>query len=143
MVAILQPDAESQRRLHSHALERLNDWRAELEQKVPQLAELTEAELNADLAKYLGDDEKAKVKEYQDDIVKWLSSCVDIDTSSSFLYAPPYATWVVSPMLNFGRLIKTAYQQSHSWELIRVESHLPVGLSHRQLLSPSVLVMPW
>lgn len=109
MAEILEPSEELREKLHPHALKRLEEWRAEVNQEIPQLVELTLEEINADLSRYLEDTEKTRIKKYYDDILEWLKACVDVGSSPSS-YSPIYATWVISSMLNFKWLLKKAYQ---------------------------------
>ena len=109
MAEILEPDDELRKKLHPHALKRLEEWRAEIKQKIPEVAELTMEEINADVSRYLEDAERTELQRYHDEILRWLGSCIGVDGSSP--YSPICATWVITSMFNFVWLLQKAYER--------------------------------
>jgi hypothetical protein len=97
---------EDERRLNSHALERMNAWEAHILKKTPQF---DIQEIIADLDTYLHDNEKVEFNKCLTDIKRWLSGCMDI-VSRYFLHA--YATWVIDPMFRVESLIVRACQRA-------------------------------
>jgi len=111
MVRVLDPDEKSKKEIHPHALKRFRDWQDEVEREVPQLVELTDSELNADVARYLTEDEQAEAKAYREEIIDWLLSCMDTEKTASSYALPQYNTWIISTMLELKKLLRTVYQQ--------------------------------
>jgi hypothetical protein len=111
MVEILSLKPEDEQRLHSHALKRLNDWRNRIMREAPQLRQLTIEQLGADLNTYLHDNEKDELGNCLDDIIRWLSGCVDTG-DSYFPYA--YDTQVIAPMSRVESLIIEVYQRAEA-----------------------------
>ena len=97
---------EDERRLNSHALERMNDWEARILKKTPQL---DIQEIMADLDTYLHDNERVEFNKSLAAITRWLSGCMDI-VSRYFFHA--HATWVIDPMIRVESLIMRAYQRA-------------------------------
>jgi hypothetical protein len=106
---ILEPGDELRKKLHPHVLKRLEEWRAEIKQKIPEVAELTIEEINADVSRYLEDAEKTELQRHHNEILRWLKSCIGVGSSSH--YSPIYSTGVISSMLNFERLLQKAYER--------------------------------
>ena len=107
-IFLLNP--EDEKRLHPHALKRLNDFKVEIFNDVPQLEQLTVDEFNADLNTYLNDNEQAWNAKYRDNVSEWLGKCIDIGNGYS-RYSPVYAGWIISSMSELKRLFKTAYER--------------------------------
>jgi len=99
---------EDERRLNSHALERMNAWEARILKKTPQFGI---QEIMADLDTYLHDNERVEINECLADIKKWLSGCMDV-ASRYFLHA--HATWVIDPMFRVESLIVRACQRAEA-----------------------------
>jgi hypothetical protein len=98
--------SEDERRLNSHALERMNAWEARILKKTPQR---DIQEILADLDTYLHDNERVEFNKSLAAITRWLSGCTDI-VNRYFFHA--YATWVIDPMLRVESLIVRAYQRA-------------------------------
>ena len=98
--------SEDERRLNSHALERMNAWEARILKKTPQR---DIQEILADLDTYLHDNERVEFNKSLAAITRWLSGCMDI-VNRYFFHA--YATWVIDPMLRVESLIVRAYQRA-------------------------------
>jgi hypothetical protein len=98
--------SEDERRLNSHALERMNAWEARILKKTPQR---DIQEILADLDTYLHDNERVELNKSLAAITRWLSGCMDI-VNRYFFHA--YATWVIDPMLRVESLIVRAYQRA-------------------------------
>jgi hypothetical protein len=111
MVEILSLKPEDEQRLHSYALKRLNDWRDRIMREAPQLRQLTIEQLGADLNTYLHDNERDELDNCLDDIIRWLSGCVDTG-DSYFPYA--YDTQVIAPMSRVESLIIEVYQRAEA-----------------------------
>ena len=109
MVEILSLKPEDEQRLHSYALKRLNDWRDRIMREAPQLRQLNIEQLGADLNTYLHDNERDTLDNCLDDIIRWLSGCVDTG-DSYFAYA--YDTQVIAPMSRVESLIIEVYQRA-------------------------------
>ncbi len=92
-------------------MKRFRDWQDEVEREVPQLVELTDSELNADVARYLTEDEQAEAKAYREEIIDWLLSCMDTEKTASSYALPQYNTWIISTMLELKKLLRTVYQR--------------------------------
>ncbi|MFO7996193.1 MAG: hypothetical protein R6U93_03465 [Dehalococcoidia bacterium] len=107
MIEILSLKPEDKERLNSRALERFNDWQAEILSKVPQLRQFSVEQVKNDLATHLDENEVAELNKCLADITRWLSECMDTG-DRYFTYA--YATWVITPMLRVESLIMKAYQ---------------------------------
>lgn len=102
----LKPEYEG--RIHPRARKYLDEWRAKIAQEVPELAGLDKDQIRTDVGTYLTDDEKTRFNEYQTDVSKWLSECIDVtDNLSECLYRDS----VIEPMVRLKYLIKTAYQR--------------------------------
>ena len=99
---------EDERRLNSHALERMNAWEARILKKTPKL---DIQEVMTDLDTYLHDDERVEFNKSLATIKRWLSGCMDI-VSRYFFH--PYATWVIDPMIRVESLIMRAYQRAEA-----------------------------
>jgi len=99
---------EDERRLNSHALERMNAWEARILKNTPQL---DIQEVMADLDTYLHDNERVEFNKSLAAITRWLSGCMDI-VSRYFLH--PHATWVIDPMIRVESLIVRAYQRAEA-----------------------------
>ena len=99
---------EDERRLNSHALERINAWEARILRKTPQF---DIQEIMADLDTYLHDNERVEFNKCLANISRWLSGCMD-PVSRYFLH--PYATWVIDPMFRVESLIVRAYQRAEA-----------------------------
>jgi hypothetical protein len=95
-------------RLNSHALRRLSDWLSQILTEVPQIRQLTEEQLNADLDTYLKNDEKVEFSKCEDDIVGWLCKC--LDTGDTF-FRLAYDERVIDPMVRIQSLIRQTYQR--------------------------------
>ncbi len=111
MVRVLDPDEKSKKEIHPHALKRFRDWQNEVEREVPQLVDLTDSEFNADVARYLTEDEQAEAKAYREEIIDWLLSCMDTEKTASLYATPQYNTWIISTMLELKKLLRTVYQR--------------------------------
>lgn len=98
--------SEDERRLNSHALERMNAWEARILKKTPQR---DIQDILADLDTYLHDNERVEFNKSLAAITRWLSGCTDI-VNRYFFHA--YATWVIDPMLRVESLIVRAYQRA-------------------------------
>ena len=99
---------EDERRLNSHALERMNAWEARILKKTPQL---DIDEIMTDLDTYLHDNEKVEFNKSLVALKRWLSGCMDI-ISRYYLHA--HATWVIDPMIRVESLIMKAYQRAEA-----------------------------
>ncbi|MFC1956595.1 hypothetical protein ACFLWZ_08830, partial [Chloroflexota bacterium] len=110
MTEILEPSDELRKRLHPHAMKRLEKLRSEIMLEIPQLVELTLEQINADIGQYLEGTEKIRIQKCYNYISDWLNVCVDISNSSSTHY-PVYATWVISPMLDLKSLLIKTYRR--------------------------------
>ena len=105
--------SEDEKKLHSYALKRFNDWKVALLDEVPQLYQLDIDAVNADINTYLSEEEKARVKKHKADITEWLSKCTNIGDG----YSPcPYSTEVIYPMSELRQLVKTAYKRKEEKE---------------------------
>jgi len=102
---------EYKERLNPNALKRFNDWQERILGKVPQLRQLTEEQLNADLDTYLHDNEKVEFSKCVADIAGWLSKCLDTG-DRYFPYA--YDTGVIDPMIRIQSLIIETYQRTEA-----------------------------
>jgi hypothetical protein len=109
MVEILLLKPEDEQKLHSHALERLNDWRNRIMREAPQLRQLTVEQLGADLSAYLHDNERDELDSCLNDIKKWLSGCMNTG-DGHFPYA--YDTQVIAPMSRVESLIMETYRRA-------------------------------
>ncbi len=96
-------------RLNSHALRRLSDWLGQILTEVPQIRQLTEEQLNADLDTYLNNDERVEFSKCEDDIVGWLCKC--LDTGDTF-FRLAYDERVIDPMSRIKSLIIEAYRRA-------------------------------
>jgi len=99
---------EHERRLNSHALERMNAWEARILKKTPRL---DIQEIMTDLDTYLHDDERVEFSKSLAAIKRWLSGCIYIESRYFF---HPYATWVIDPMIRVESLIMRAYQRAEA-----------------------------
>ena len=109
MAEIFSLDLEYERRIHFHALRRLNEWRAELLHEVPQLKQLSIDEVNIDVSTQLNEDEIAKASKCSAEMMEYLRKCIDIGDGC---YSPnPYSTEVIHPMSELNSLIKKAYER--------------------------------
>jgi len=99
---------EHERRLNSHALERMNAWEARIIKKTTRL---DIQEIMTDLDTYLHDDERVEFNKSLAAIKRWLSGSMDI-ISNYFFH--PYATWVIDPMIRMETLIMRAYQRAEA-----------------------------
>jgi len=99
---------EDQRRLNSHALERMNAWEARILKKTPQF---DIQEIMAELDTYLHDNERVQFNKSLTAITRWLSGCME--TASRYFFHP-YATWVIDPMFRVESLIVRAYQRAEA-----------------------------
>jgi len=97
---------EDERRLDSHALERMNAWEVRILKKTPQR---DIQEIMADLDIYLHDNERVEFNKSLAAITRWLSGCMDT-VNRYFFHA--YATWVIDPMLRVESLIVRAYRRA-------------------------------
>ena len=101
-------EPEHERRLNSHALERMNAWEARILKKTTWL---NIQEIMTDLDTYLHDDERVEFNKSLAAIKRWLSGSMDI-ISNYFFH--PYATWVIDPMTRMEKLIMRAYQRAEA-----------------------------
>jgi len=100
-------------RLNPGALKRFSDWQERILTEVPQIRQLTEEQLNADLDTYLHENEKVEFRKCVADMAGWLSKCMD--TGDRYIpYA--YATQVIDPMIRIESLIIEAYQAKEAQE---------------------------
>jgi hypothetical protein len=76
---------------------------------VPQIRQLTEEQLNADLDTYLNNDERVEFSKCEDDIVGWLCKC--LDTGDTF-FRLAYDERVIDPMSRIKSLIIEAYRRA-------------------------------
>jgi hypothetical protein len=97
---------EDERRLNSHALERMNALEARILKKTPQL-DIQDIIVNLDA--YLNDNERVEFDKSLAAITRWLSGCMDI-VNRYFFHA--HATWVIDPMLRVESLMVRAYQRA-------------------------------
>jgi hypothetical protein len=111
MTEIFGLKPEYKERLNSYALKCFNDWQERILSKVPQLRQLTEEQLNADLDTYLHDNEKVEFSKCVADIAEWLSKCLDTG-DRYFPYA--YDTRVFDPMIRIQSLIIETYQRAEA-----------------------------
>lgn len=109
-------DPEFEKRIHPYALGRFRNWQDEVEREVPQLAELTDSEIDADIEKHLTEDEQAEAKACWKEITDWLVSCTDPEKTVSTYSLPQYNTWIIRTMSRFKQLIRTVYQQKEAEE---------------------------
>jgi len=99
---------EHERRLDSHALERMNAWEARILRKTTWL---DIQEIMTDLDTYLHDDERVEFNKSLTAIKRWLFGSMDI---VSRYFSHPYATWVIDPMIRVESLIMRAYQRAET-----------------------------
>ncbi len=103
-IFILSP--EIKRGLYLHAAIRYSEWLIEMCKELVKLG-VGETNLNADINTYLNEPEKDRAEKCKEAILEWLWKCTNIGTGYS---SYPYATWVISPMIEFKSLIIKAYQ---------------------------------
>jgi hypothetical protein len=106
LARLLNLKPEDERRLNSHALERMNAWEARILKKTPRL---DIQEIMADMNTYLHDDERVELDKSLAAIKRWLSGCTDMVNRYFF---HPYATWVIDPMIRVESLIVRAYRRA-------------------------------
>jgi len=101
-------------RLNSHVLKRLSDWLGRILTEVPQIGQLTEEELNADLDTYLNNDERIEFSKCEDDIVGWLCKCLD---AGDRFCSHAYDEQAIHPMIRIESLIKETYRRAEAARL--------------------------
>jgi hypothetical protein len=100
---------EFKERLNPHALKRFSDWLEHILTEVPQIGQLTEEQLNADLDAYLNNDERIEFSKCEDDIVEWLRKCLD---TGNIYFRLAYDERVIDPMIRIKSLIKETYRRA-------------------------------
>jgi hypothetical protein len=109
MTEIFGLGPEYKGRLNPGALKRFSDWQERILTEVPQIRQLTDEQLNADLDIYLNNDERIEFSKCVDNIAEWLCKCLD----TGDIYFPlAYDTQVIDPMIRIKSLIIEAYRRA-------------------------------
>jgi hypothetical protein len=109
MTEVIGLTPEYKERLNPNALKRFTDWQEDILSAVPEIRQLSEDQLNADLDTHLLEDEKVKFRKCVTDIAGWLSRCMD--TGDRFC-PHAYDKQVIDPMIRIKSLIIEAYRRA-------------------------------
>jgi hypothetical protein len=109
MTKIFGLGSEYKGRLNPGALKRFSDWLERILTEVPQIRQLTEEQLNADLDTYLNNAERIEFSKCEDDIVGWLRKCLD---TGNIYFRLAYDERVIDPMIRIKSLIIETYRRA-------------------------------